>query len=54
MQNEYNLLVRDAEDEVLPACERLGIGFVPFFPLASGLLTGKYTPPTGRGPRARG
>ncbi len=27
---------------MLPACERLGIGFVPFFPLASGLLTGKY------------
>ena len=42
VQNEYNLLVREAEDEVLPACERLGIGFVPFFPLASGLLTGKY------------
>jgi aryl-alcohol dehydrogenase-like predicted oxidoreductase len=44
VQNEYSLLVRDAEDEVLPACERLGIGFVPFFPLASGLLTGKYRP----------
>ncbi len=42
VQNEYSLLVRDAEDEVLPACERLGLGFVPFFPLASGLLTGKY------------
>jgi aryl-alcohol dehydrogenase-like predicted oxidoreductase len=42
VQNEYNLLVRDAEREVLPACERLGIGFVPYFPLASGLLTGKY------------
>ncbi|MGH2869246.1 MAG: aldo/keto reductase [Solirubrobacteraceae bacterium] len=42
VQNEYSLLVRDAESEVLPACERLGIGFVPFFPLASGLLTGKY------------
>jgi aryl-alcohol dehydrogenase-like predicted oxidoreductase len=42
VQNEYSLLVRDAEAEVLPACERLGIGFVPFFPLASGLLTGKY------------
>jgi aryl-alcohol dehydrogenase-like predicted oxidoreductase len=42
VQNEYNLLVREAEEEVLPACERLGIGFVPFFPLASGLLTGKY------------
>jgi aryl-alcohol dehydrogenase-like predicted oxidoreductase len=42
VQNNYSLLVRDAEDEVLPACERLGIAFVPFFPLASGLLTGKY------------
>jgi aryl-alcohol dehydrogenase-like predicted oxidoreductase len=44
VQNEYNLLVREAEDEVLPTCERLGIGFVPFFPLASGRLTGKYRP----------
>lgn len=44
VQNEYNLLVREAEDEVLPTCERLGLGFVPFFPLASGLLTGKYRP----------
>jgi aryl-alcohol dehydrogenase-like predicted oxidoreductase len=42
IQNEYNLLVREAEDAVLPACERLGLGFVPYFPLASGLLTGKY------------
>jgi aryl-alcohol dehydrogenase-like predicted oxidoreductase len=42
IQNEYSLLVRDAEDEVLPTCKRLGLGFVPFFPLASGLLTGKY------------
>ena len=42
VQNEYSLLVRDAERDVLPACEELGIGFVPFFPLASGLLTGKY------------
>ncbi|HEV7175830.1 MAG TPA: aldo/keto reductase [Solirubrobacteraceae bacterium] len=42
VQNEYSLLVRAAEADVLPACERLGIGFVPFFPLASGLLTGKY------------
>jgi aryl-alcohol dehydrogenase-like predicted oxidoreductase len=42
VQNEYSLLVRVAEADVLPACERLGIGFVPFFPLASGLLTGKY------------
>jgi aryl-alcohol dehydrogenase-like predicted oxidoreductase len=42
VQNEYSLLVRDAGREVLPACERLGLGFVPYFPLASGLLTGKY------------
>jgi aryl-alcohol dehydrogenase-like predicted oxidoreductase len=42
VQNQYSLLVREAEREVLPTCERLGIGFVPFFPLASGLLTGKY------------
>jgi aryl-alcohol dehydrogenase-like predicted oxidoreductase len=42
VQNEYSLLVREPEREVLPTCERLGIGFVPFFPLASGLLTGKY------------
>ena len=42
IQNEYSLLKRDAEAEVLPACERLGIAFIPYFPLASGLLTGKY------------
>jgi aryl-alcohol dehydrogenase-like predicted oxidoreductase len=42
IQNNYSLLVRDAEQDVLPTCERLGLGFVPFFPLASGLLTGKY------------
>ena len=44
IQNEYSLLKREAEQEVLPLCERLGIGFVPYFPLASGLLTGKYRP----------
>jgi aryl-alcohol dehydrogenase-like predicted oxidoreductase len=42
IQNNYSLLYREAEREVLPTCERLGLGFVPFFPLASGLLTGKY------------
>jgi aryl-alcohol dehydrogenase-like predicted oxidoreductase len=42
-QNHYSLVDREPEDEVLPLCERLGIGFLPFFPLASGLLTGKYT-----------
>ena len=41
-QSEYSWLARDAEDELLPACERLGVGFIPYFPLASGLLTGKY------------
>ncbi|EWT05269.1 aldo/keto reductase [Intrasporangium chromatireducens Q5-1] len=41
-QNEYSLLQRDVEDEVVPACEHVGVGLLPFFPLASGLLTGKY------------
>jgi aryl-alcohol dehydrogenase-like predicted oxidoreductase len=41
-QNEYSLLERGAEDELLPLCERLGVGVLPYFPLASGLLTGKY------------
>jgi aryl-alcohol dehydrogenase-like predicted oxidoreductase len=42
VQNELSLLHRDAEREVLPECGRLGIKFLPYFPLASGLLTGKY------------
>ena len=42
-QSEYSLLRRDAEAELLPACARLGLGFIPYFPLASGLLTGKVT-----------
>jgi aryl-alcohol dehydrogenase-like predicted oxidoreductase len=41
-QNEYSWLERDAEGELLPVCERLGIGFIPYFPLARGLLTGKF------------
>jgi aryl-alcohol dehydrogenase-like predicted oxidoreductase len=41
-QNQYSLLRREPEEELLPTCERLGIGVLPFFPLASGLLTGKY------------
>jgi aryl-alcohol dehydrogenase-like predicted oxidoreductase len=41
-QNRYSLLKREAEDELLPTCERLGLGVLPYFPLASGLLTGKY------------
>jgi len=42
VQNEYSLLHRDPEQEVLPECEREGLAFLPFFPLASGMLTGKY------------
>ena len=42
VQNEYSLLKRDDERDALPACERLGIAYIPYFPLASGLLTGKY------------
>jgi aryl-alcohol dehydrogenase-like predicted oxidoreductase len=41
-QNHYSFVHREAEDEILPACERLGIGQLPYFPLVSGLLTGKY------------
>jgi len=42
-QNNYSLVERAIEDDVLPVCERLGLGQLPYFPLASGLLTGKYT-----------
>jgi aryl-alcohol dehydrogenase-like predicted oxidoreductase len=41
-QNHYSLLQRGVEDEVVPACEQFGLGLLPFFPLDSGLLTGKY------------
>jgi len=41
-QNMYSLLHREPEDEVIPACERRGLAVLPYFPLASGLLTGKY------------
>jgi aryl-alcohol dehydrogenase-like predicted oxidoreductase len=51
VQNEYNLLDRAAEADVLPLARELGVGFVPYFPLASGLLTGKFrrgkAPPAG-------
>jgi aryl-alcohol dehydrogenase-like predicted oxidoreductase len=43
-QNRYNLLERDIERDVVPACERLGMGILPYYPLAAGLLTGKYQP----------
>lgn len=41
-QNEYSLYNRSAEDELLPACVALDVGVLPYFPLAYGLLTGKY------------
>ena len=50
-QNHYNFLERDAEAELLPACDQFGVGVLPYFPLASGMLTGKYrrgdAPPEG-------
>lgn len=42
MQNEYSLLHREPEREILAECEREGLAFLPFFPLAGGMLTGKY------------
>jgi aryl-alcohol dehydrogenase-like predicted oxidoreductase len=42
LQNHYSLLRRDDNAEVLPLCRELGVSYVPYFPLASGLLTGKY------------
>jgi aryl-alcohol dehydrogenase-like predicted oxidoreductase len=42
VQNHYNLLHREPEAAVLPECQRLGLAFLPYFPLAYGLLTGKY------------
>jgi aryl-alcohol dehydrogenase-like predicted oxidoreductase len=42
VQNHYSLLHREPEAEVLPECERRGLAFLPYFPLANGLLSGKY------------
>jgi aryl-alcohol dehydrogenase-like predicted oxidoreductase len=42
LQNEYSLLHREPETDVLPECVRTGVGFLPYFPLANGLLSGKY------------
>src|SRR5919107_2871299 len=41
-QNEYSIMHREPEREVIPECERLGLALIPYFPLANGLLTGKY------------
>ena len=58
VQNEYSVLAREAREEVLPACRELGLSFMPYFPLASGLLTGKYRkgqpPPPGTRLAGRG
>ncbi len=43
VQNQLNLLHREDEFDALPECERLGMAYLPYFPLASGLLSGKYT-----------
>ena len=42
VQNHYSLMHREPESDVLPECERQGLAFLPYFPLANGLLTGKY------------
>jgi aryl-alcohol dehydrogenase-like predicted oxidoreductase len=47
VQNEYSLWARDVEEVVLPTCEELGIGFVPWSPLGQGFLTGKVDPKAG-------
>jgi len=41
-QDEYSLVVRDPEKELIPMAQKFGLGLLPYFPLASGLLTGKY------------
>lgn len=46
IQNEYSIMERSSEKEVIPLCEALGIGFVPFSPLANGFLSGKVDPNT--------
>lgn len=43
-QDEYSLVVRDIERDLLPAAQQYNLGLLPFFPLANGLLTGKYKP----------
>jgi len=52
VQNEYSVWTRDPEHEVLPTCEKLGIGFVPWSPLGMGYLTGTITPSTTFDPKS--
>jgi aryl-alcohol dehydrogenase-like predicted oxidoreductase len=54
VQNEYSLMQREAEKEVLPECVRGGLAFLPYFPLANGLLTGKYRQGQALPPGSRG
>jgi aryl-alcohol dehydrogenase-like predicted oxidoreductase len=54
IQSEYNLLARNVEYEVLPYCRAYDVGFVPYFPLAGGFLTGKYRPGELPPPGSRG
>ena len=42
LQNHYSVIRRDDDEDVLPLCRELGVSYIPYFPLASGLLTGKY------------
>lgn len=42
VQPEYNMLTREVERELIPACQEFGVGLIPYFPLAAGVLTGKY------------
>lgn len=44
VQPEYNLLQREIERELVPCCMKFGLGVIPYFPLAAGILTGKYKP----------
>lgn len=52
-ENQYSLLEREAERDVVPAAERFGLGLLPYFPLGNGLLTGKYQRDTDPPPNAR-
>lgn len=52
-QDEYSLLRRDAERELIPALQAYGVGLLPYFPLANGLLTGKYRPDAAAPPDSR-
>jgi len=54
LQSEYNLLNRSVEREVLPYCNAHKVGFVPYYPLAGGFLTGKYEPGKPPPPGSRG